>query len=53
MRLEANAVDLHTGLLNKFDNSLSTIGLGAVVLEVVVIIKQLSFRIDLRYEFER
>lgn len=38
MGLEANAINLHASGLDELDDALSSVGLGAVVFEVVVVV---------------
>ena len=53
MGLEADTVDLDTGILNELDDPPSTVRLCFVVLEIVVVVVQLRLWINLRGELER
>ncbi len=52
MGSETNAVNLDAVALDKLDNALSTVSLGAIVLKIVVVVEQLSLRVDLGGELE-
>lgn len=52
MGLEADTVDLHTGILDELHNTTSAFGFGTVVLEVIVVVVQLRVWVDLGRELE-